>query len=96
VRRSHKPIATSHKEGLEAEGCRLKEKRPSGDDAMKTKKRFDCVAMKRAGAAEVYRVTKGMTLEQELRFWRKETAAIREEQAAARLRAQGRLIKKRK
>jgi hypothetical protein len=63
---------------------------------MKTKKKFDCVAMKRAGAAEVRRVTKGMTREQELEFWRKETAVMREEQQAAILRAQGQLAKKRK
>jgi hypothetical protein len=60
------------------------------------KKKFDCVAMKRAGAAAVYKITKGMTLEQQVEFWRKETEAMLKEQAALRLRAQRRLTKKRR
>lgn len=36
----------------------------------KTEKEFDCVAMKRAGAARVYETTKDMTPEEELAFWR--------------------------
>lgn len=49
---------------------------------MKTKT-FDCVAMKRAGAARVNRKTRGMTFAQKVEFWRQETAALIEEQRAA-------------
>ena len=53
---------------------------------MKTKtKAFDCVAMKRAGGAEVYRKTRGMSLRQKVEFWRKESAAMLAEQQAARI-----------
>ena len=41
---------------------------------MKTKtKKFDCVAMKRAGAARIYQITRGMTFRQKMEFWRKES-----------------------
>lgn len=60
---------------------------------MKTKKKFDCVAMKRAGAAEVYRITKGMTVQQKVEFWRQETDAMLKKQEAARARNR-RLTKK--
>jgi len=43
---------------------------------MKTKT-FDCVAMKRAGARAVREKTRGMTVAQEVAFWRRETAALR-------------------
>jgi hypothetical protein len=46
---------------------------------MKTKS-FDCVAMKREGSRRVYELTKDMTLEQELTFWRKKTAQLRRRQ----------------
>ena len=39
---------------------------------MKTKK-FDCVEMKRKGARKVYEATKGMTVEEEVEYWRKRT-----------------------
>ena len=44
-----------------------------------TKRRFDCVAMKRKGARRVYEATKGMTVEQEVEFWRERTAEFRRE-----------------
>jgi len=50
---------------------------------MKTKK-FDCVAMKRAGAAKTRRLTRGMSLQQQLAFWRRETEAMHADQEAAR------------
>lgn len=49
-------------------------------------KTFDCVAMKRTGAAKVYQLTKGMTIQQELAFWRQQTAAMLDEQRAAKAR----------
>ena len=54
---------------------------------MKTKtKAFDCVAMKRAGAAEVYRKTRGMTFQKQVEFWNRATEALLREQQAAILR----------
>jgi len=47
-------------------------------------KPFDCVAMKRAGAERVYELTKDMTLEEKVEFWRQETEALLAEQKAAR------------
>lgn len=47
--------------------------------AMKAKP-FDCVAMKRAGSRRVYELTRGMTLAQELAFWKKKTAKLRRRQ----------------
>lgn len=51
-----------------------------------TDKPFDCVEMKRRGAEEVQRQIAGMTREQELEFWHKQTDKLRERQA--RIRAQ--------
>ena len=62
----------------------------------KTKKRFDCVAMKRAGAAQVYRKTRGMTMQEKLEFWRRETEDLLREQQEARLRKSSLPTKKRK
>lgn len=42
-----------------------------------TKKRFDCVAMKRRGAARVYRQIKGMTIPEEVAYWAERTAAMK-------------------
>ncbi|MCY2930347.1 MAG: hypothetical protein NTV86_12775 [Planctomycetota bacterium] len=51
---------------------------------MKTKtKAFDCVAMKRAGAAEVYRKARGMTFQKQVEFWNRATEALLREQQAA-------------
>ena len=43
---------------------------------MKTKT-FDCVEMKRRGARAVYEAVKGMTVEQELEYWRSKTNELR-------------------
>ena len=48
-------------------------------------KTFDCVAMKRAGAAMVYRMTRKMSFREQVEFWRQESEALRLEQQAARL-----------
>jgi len=49
---------------------------------MKTaRKHFDCVAMKRAGAAQVYELTKDMTRAEELAFWKAEEAKQRAERS---------------
>ena len=49
---------------------------------MKTKT-FDCVAMKREGAARVYRKTRGMSFQQQVDFWREESEALLAEQQGA-------------
>jgi hypothetical protein len=41
-------------------------------------KEFDCVEMMHTGAERVREMTKGMTLDQEVEFWRAETARLRE------------------
>ena len=58
---------------------------------MKTKT-FDCVELKRRGQEHVRNLTAGMSPEEELEFWRRETEAARREQAeaVARRRAGGR------
>jgi hypothetical protein len=48
---------------------------------MKTKT-FDCVEMKRRGAALVQEKVAGMTREQELQFWREQTELLRQQQKA--------------
>jgi hypothetical protein len=48
---------------------------------MKTKK-FDCVQMKRQGAAKVREQTATLTKEQELRFWQERSQVLRQQQAA--------------
>lgn len=48
-------------------------------------KTFDCVAMKRAGAAKVYRKIGKMSFREQAEFWRQESEALRLEQQAARL-----------
>ena len=44
---------------------------------MKTK-RFDCVEMMHRGAALVRKRLKGMTLEEEAAFWRRQTEELRQ------------------
>ena len=47
---------------------------------MKTKaKTFDCVEMKRQGAKRIYEITKNMTHEQKLAYWREQSRRLREE-----------------
>jgi hypothetical protein len=48
---------------------------------MKTK-RFDCVQMKRQGAAKVREQTAALTREQELRFWQERSQDLRQRQEA--------------
>lgn len=42
-----------------------------------TTKKFDCVEMKRKGARSVYEATKGMTIEEEVAYWRTRTEEAR-------------------
>lgn len=46
-------------------------------------KALDCVEMKRKGAEHVRELTKGMTREQVLEFWRARTQEMRDRQRAA-------------
>jgi len=51
---------------------------------MKTKTRaFDCVEMMHRGALRIYEETKGMSLEEELTYWRQRHAETLEELAEA-------------
>ena len=50
---------------------------------MKTKT-FDCIEMKRRGAARIYEATKGLTIEQEAAYWRRRTEAFRKAQGSSR------------
>ena len=50
---------------------------------------FDCVAMKEAAAAEIYELTKDMSLEEKVEFWRKQTGILLAEQRAAKRRLRG-------
>lgn len=45
-------------------------------------KKFDCVQMKRQGAAKVREQTATLTKEQELRFWQECSQHLRQRQAA--------------
>ncbi len=48
---------------------------------MKTKtKTFDCVEMMHEGALRIYEATKGMTLEEELAYWRRRRQESLQEQ----------------
>jgi len=50
---------------------------------MRAKRRaFDCVAMKRQAADEVYELTKDMSFEEKVAFWRRESAAFLKEKKA--------------
>jgi hypothetical protein len=50
---------------------------------MKTKtKKFDCVAMMHRGGARVLEMTKGMTMAEELAFWKERDAALKKRLAA--------------
>jgi len=49
-------------------------------------KTFDCVRMKRVGAAKIRQKTKGLTVKEEAEFWQKKTAALRRRQRAVRAR----------
>ena len=45
-------------------------------------KKFDCVRMKRLGAAKVREQTANLSREQELRFWQERSQHLRQRQAA--------------
>lgn len=46
----------------------------------KKRKTFDCVEMKRRGAERLRMVTRGMTLDEELSFWKQGTDELRAQQ----------------
>ena len=48
------------------------------------KKTFDCVKMMHEGGRRVMEMVKGMTMEQEVEFWRKRTAELRRRQEQVR------------
>jgi hypothetical protein len=48
---------------------------------MKTK-RFDCIEMKRRGAARIHERLQGMTFEQEVAYWTERSEAFRRDQEA--------------
>lgn len=54
------------------------------------KKQFDCVEMKRAGGKRVYEAVKGMSIQEEVEFWRKQTAQARKEAEAGKARSSSR------
>ena len=45
-------------------------------------KTFDCVEMKRRGARAVYEAVKGMTVDEELEYWRGKTDELRKRLSA--------------
>ena len=47
------------------------------------KKKFDCVEMMHRGGEHVQGLVAGMTLEEEVEFWRREMAVVRKEQEDA-------------
>lgn len=49
---------------------------------MRTKKSFDCVKMKHRGAARVQAEIAGMSREEQIEYWRKQTADLLELQRA--------------
>jgi hypothetical protein len=53
---------------------------------MKTKE-FDCVEMMHAGGARLQRKLRGMTLEEQMAFWRQSSRELRRRQQAARRKA---------
>lgn len=47
-----------------------------------TKKKFDCVELQHKGGQYVKSLTAGMSPEEELKFWEKETKRIQKKQAS--------------
>jgi len=43
------------------------------------KKTFDCVEMKRRGAERIHEATKGLTLDQKIDYWRRQSEQFRRE-----------------
>lgn len=48
-------------------------------------KEFDCVEMKRRGAEKLQKKLAGLTVEDELKFWKKRTNELRKEQQTLRI-----------
>jgi hypothetical protein len=51
---------------------------------VKKTKTFDCVEMMHCGAERVKRETAGMTIEEQVEYWRQRTEELRERQRQAR------------
>jgi hypothetical protein len=49
---------------------------------MKTKT-LDCVEIKRRGSLRIYEETKGMTVREQVAYWKRQTAALKRRQLAA-------------
>jgi hypothetical protein len=49
---------------------------------MMTERPFDCVELQHRGAALIYEETKGMTIAEELAYWQRCTAELRQQQQA--------------
>jgi len=47
------------------------------------KKKFDCVEMKHRGADKIRRIVEGMTLEQQVAFWKERTEKMRKRRMTA-------------
>ncbi|MGC8561412.1 MAG: hypothetical protein ACP5O1_12120 [Phycisphaerae bacterium] len=45
-----------------------------------TRKRFDCVAMKRRGAERIYRRLRGKSLQEQVAYWKERSEAFHREQ----------------
>jgi hypothetical protein len=43
---------------------------------MKKKKAFDCVELQHRGALKIYKETKGMSIEQELAYWKEKSEQV--------------------
>lgn len=46
---------------------------------MKAKKSFDCVEMKRRAQEKIYKETKGMSVDEQLAYWKKHEQAFQRE-----------------
>lgn len=53
-----------------------------------TAKKFDCVAMKRAGALRIYRRLHNSTFEEKVAYWMERSSAFHEEEQGRRHRRQ--------
>ena len=58
---------------------------------MKTKKTFDCVEMKRHGAERIHSLTAGMTIEEQLDFWKERTEMLRNHQQSVKAKSKTRV-----
>ena len=51
------------------------------------KKTFDCVEMKHLGSLQIYEEIKGMTIDEQVAYWKKKSDAFKREMLAAKKRA---------